>query len=104
MRIKIGGSNTIAQPADCIRENSGEVDKTLRAEANCSDLTVKPASGGSYRFFAMGEDYGGRAPTWTNLASGKIECGARACNGANATSDFTLLCPNAIPGWSGRHY
>ena len=103
-RDEAAAGPSTSQPADCIRENSGELDKTLRAEANCSDLTVKPTSGGSYKFLAMGEDYGGRAPTWTNLTSGKIECGARACNGANATSDFTLLCPNAIAGWSGRHY
>ena len=98
------GDTPPSQLSDCIRENSGELNKTLRAEANCSDLTVKPASGGSYKFFAMGEDYGGRAPTWTDLASGKVECGARACNSAVATSDFTLLCPTVIPGWSGRHY
>jgi hypothetical protein len=92
-----------AELSDCIRQYSGEVGKMLRAEANCSDRTIKPTSSGSYKFFAMGEDYGGRAPTWTNLANGKIECGSRACNGANVTSDFTLLCPKAIPGWSGRH-
>jgi hypothetical protein len=90
--------------SDCVRNNSSELNKTLRAEANCPNLTVKPASGGDYKFLAMGEDYGGRAPTWMNLASGKAECGARACNSAVATRDFTLLCPTAIPGWSGRHY
>ncbi|SDO20738.1 hypothetical protein [Afipia sp. GAS231] len=99
-----GLDTTAAQLAECIRDNSTNLRKTLRAEANCAALTIKPVSGGSYKFLAMGEDYGGRAPTWTDLTSGKVECGARACNGAVATTDFTLLCPAAIPGWSGRHY
>jgi hypothetical protein len=103
-RNEVTGAPSASRLSDCIRENSSELDKTLRAEANCSDLTVKPTSGGSYKFFVIGEDYGGRVPTWTNLATGKVECGARACNGANATSDFALPCPTAIPGWSGRHY
>jgi hypothetical protein len=86
----------------CLKENSAEIGKVQRADANCTTLTVQPSSGGRYRFFRMGEDYGGRAPTWINLANEQVECGGRACNSASATAHFTLLCPGAISGWSGR--
>lgn len=88
----------------CLKENAVEIGKMQRADANCPALTVRPSSGGQYRFSKMGEDYGGRAPTWINLANGAVECGGRACNSASATAHFTLLCPGAIPGWTGRQY
>lgn len=86
----------------CVKENAGEIGKALRAEANCKDLTVRPSGGGRFIFYKMGEDYGGPAPVWTNLANGEIECGARACKGPSASTHFDLLCPAIIPGWGGR--
>jgi hypothetical protein len=86
----------------CLKENSAEIGKVQRADANCTKLTVQPSSGERYRFFRMGEDYGGRALTWIDLASGQLQCGSRACNSASATDHFTLLCPGAISGLSGR--
>jgi hypothetical protein len=92
------------QLASCIKDNATEIGKVQEAKANCSDLTVKPSSGGEYKFSRMGVDYGSSAPTWINLANGKVECGARSCNSATATAHFKLLCPQAIAGWTGRHY
>jgi hypothetical protein len=88
--------------AACLKDSSSDIGKIQEASANCADLTVRPSSGGEYKFSRMGRDYGGPAPSWTNLADGKVECGARACNSATATAHFTLLCPQAIAEWAGR--
>ncbi|WP_027519119.1 hypothetical protein [Bradyrhizobium sp. WSM1417] len=90
--------------ATCLKDNAGDRGKVQEASANCKDLTVRPSSGGEYRFSRLGTDYGGPAPNWTDLATGKVECGARSCNSATATAQFTMLCPQAIPGWTGRRF
>ena len=87
---------------NCMKEHAGEIGKVLRAEANCEDLTIQPSGGGQFKFYKMGEDYVGKAPVWTNLANGEIECGARACEGPSASTHFDRLCPAVIPGWGGR--
>lgn len=91
-----------AAQASCVRDTAQEIDRTLTVEANCAALTIKPSVGGEFRFFKIGEDYGGRAPTWTNLATGEVECGARSCRAPSFTTQFSVLCPGAIPGWHGR--
>jgi hypothetical protein len=90
--------------AACLKDFAGDQGKVQEASANCKDLTIRPSSGGEYRFYRIGTDYGGPAPNWTDLATGKVECEARSCNSAAATAQFTMLCPQAIPGWTGRHY
>jgi hypothetical protein len=91
-----------ADVAACLKENAEKLGEKLTAEADCRQLTIEPSFGGSFRFDKMGEDYGGGAPTWKNLATGQVECVARACNGAAVTANFSVLCPSAIPGWMGR--
>jgi hypothetical protein len=88
----------------CMAENAAEIGKTQRAAADCSGLTVQPSSGGSYKFFKVAEDSGERVPVWKDVATGQVECNAHSCNGLVATAHFSLLCPGAIPGWSGYHY
>ncbi|EIG61252.1 hypothetical protein [Bradyrhizobium sp. WSM1253] len=86
----------------CIKQNAGEIGRVLRTSANCTALTIEPSGGGRFRFYKMGEDYGGPAPIWIDLEKNEIECGARACNGPSASAHFALLCPSAIPGWKGH--
>jgi hypothetical protein len=102
-RLFCGGKDDLTNAIDnCMKENAGEIGAVLRADANCEDLAVQPSGGGRFKFYKMGEDYGGKAPVWTNLANGEIECGARACEGPSASTHFGLLCPAVIPGWGGR--
>ena len=86
----------------CIKENSGELGKMQEANANCADLIVRPSSGGEYKFLSMGTDSFGSAPTWTDLASGKVECEAQSCNSGTATAHFKMLCPQALAGRTAR--
>ena len=88
----------------CVAENAAEIGKTQHAAANCSDLTVQPSAGGHYKFLKVAEDSGERLPIWKDIATGQAECNANSCNGRVATANFSLLCPGAIPGWSGYHY
>jgi hypothetical protein len=88
--------------AQCVKEHAGEIGKYLRSTANCTSLTIGPSAGGRFRFYKMGEDYGGAAPVWINLEKNEIECGARACAGPSASAQFAFMCPSAIPGWKGH--
>jgi hypothetical protein len=88
----------------CVADNAAEIGKTQHAEADCSDLTVQPSSGGRYKFLKVAEDSGERLPIWKDVATSQVECNANSCNGRVATARFSLLCPGAIPGWSGYHY
>jgi hypothetical protein len=88
--------------AHCIKENASEIGKVLQSKANCAKLTIELSAGGRFRFYKMGEDYGGRALVWINLDKNEIECGARACTGRSASAQFALMCPSAIPGWKGH--
>jgi hypothetical protein len=47
---------------ECIRENAGEIGKMLRSNSNWTDLTIEPSAGGRFKFYKMGDDYGGPAP------------------------------------------
>jgi hypothetical protein len=86
----------------CIKDNSGELGKMQVASANCAALIVRPSSGGEYKLLNMGTDSFGPAPTWTNLASGKVECEAQSCNSGTATAHFKMLCPQALAGRTAR--
>ena len=88
--------------AQCVKEHAGEIGKLLRATADCTSLTIEPSAGGRFKFYKMGEDYGGTAPVWINLEKNEIECGARACAGPSASAQFALMCPSAIPRWKGH--
>jgi hypothetical protein len=97
-----GEAIDLAAQSRCADNSAPEIGRAVTVEANCNALTIKPSVGGEFRFLRIGEDYGGRAPTWTNLATGKVECGDRSCNAPAFTTQFSLLCPGAIPGWQGR--
>lgn len=89
--------------AVCLKDNS-DIGKTQQASANCAELTVRPSSGGEYKFLKMVQDDFDLTPSWINLADGKVECAARSCNGMTATAHFKLLCPQAIAESTGRHW
>lgn len=86
----------------CANENAGQIGKFMRSTANCNKRTIEPSAGGRFKFYKMGEDYGGPAPVWINLDKNQIECGSRACTGPSASAQFALMCPSAIPGWKGH--
>jgi hypothetical protein len=88
----------------CVAEATTEIGKPQHAEADCSDLTVRPSSGGRYKFLKVAEEFGERVLVWKDVATGQVERNAHSCNGLVATAHFSLLCPGAIPGWSGYHY
>jgi hypothetical protein len=55
----------------CLKENSVDIGKVQRAEANCPALTVQIGSGERYRFFKMGEDMEGVLPLGSILQTAR---------------------------------
>jgi hypothetical protein len=86
----------------CVQDNAGELGKMQEASANWAALVVRPSSGGEYKLLNIGRDLFGPVLTWTDLATGKLECDAQVCNSGAATAQVKMLCQQALAGRTVR--